>query len=565
MDRRQPAAFLSYVRADDANDNGNILGICHRLTGELRARMGRPIDIFVDRKDIEWGENWSARIDEGLESATLLIPILTPSYFTSEACRRELSKFLEREARLKRGDLVLPIYYITAPILEDAVARESDRLVEELAKRQYVDWRDLRLKPLRSQIVRTNISNLAQRMIGAFERGSKGPQTPEIESTAGDSSGTGKIAAQSAPGAEETDNYFDPDQWLEESLSFHHVEPGAAYLVIAYGLTSGQYLLDKDLTVIGRDPDSDIPLPERTISRRHAEIVKTGNSFRIRDLDSRNGVLVNGDLVKERQLETGDRIEIGAYRLAFLTVPEEASFKTAEQRALRLDASYVWSTGGIIWALPTSLTSEDIQVVEVDDLVGNAHKQKDLEALLAQRNGVKIGADSRGDERPHSELRLVVSGEHERPVIITGMRVNIIKRERPLSGALIFGPPEGIGENIEIGFDLDARSQVAYSFDSEMFLGKPYFATHHISLERGEQVVFSIRAFTAKHFCEWELQVDTIIDGKPEAFVVKDGRRSFRTTAFADSYDMVYEFDFMTSRFVRLPPGLKWGRDAHHD
>jgi pSer/pThr/pTyr-binding forkhead associated (FHA) protein len=565
MDRRQPAAFLSYVRADDTNDDGNILGICRRLTGELRAMTGRPIDIFVDRKDIEWGENWSARINESLETATLLIPVLTPSYFVSKACRDELTKFLEREARLGRGDLVLPVYYITASILEDPVARESNSLAQELAKRQYVDWRDLRLKPLRSQIVRTNISDLAQRMIRAFERGSDGSQAADTESPV-DGMGNAGADSKRFEGLDETPKLLDIKELLTEEHYIHRLRPGTAYLVTVYGPTSGHHLLDKDLMVIGRHPDSDIPLLEKTISRRHAEIVRTGNVFHVRDLGSRNGVVVNGDRVREHQLETGDRIEIGPYRLAFLITPGEVSLITSEQRGeLTLDASYVWSTGGIMWALPGSLTSEDTPIVEVDDLVGNPHKQRKLETLLAERDGVKIGADSRGDERPHSELRLVANGEHERPVVIVGMQANIIKRERPLSGTLVFGPPEGAGENIEIGFDLDSRSQVAHSVDSEMVLGGSYFATHRVSLKRGEQAVFSIRAFTAKHFCEWELQVDTMIDGKPKAFVVKDGQRPFRTTAFADTYHTVYEFDFMASRFVRLPPGSKWARRPFPD
>jgi len=53
--------------------------------------------------------------------------------------------------------------------------------------------------------------------------------------------------------------------------------------------------------------------------------------------------------------------------------------------------------------------------------------------------------------------------------------------------------------------------------------------------EAGEQVVFTIRAFTSKCYCEWELLVTAIVDGKEQVFRVRDGDRPFRTTAFATS------------------------------
>jgi hypothetical protein len=224
---------------------------------------------------------------------------------------------------------------------------------------------------------------------------------------------------------------------------------------------------------------------------------------------------------------------------------------------LRLDATYNWTLPAIMWAVPRQLTAEDEAVVQTPNLVGNLDAQEKLEALLARRNGVKIGGDSRGEERPFSELRLIITGQHSSPVLVTGMRANVIKRERPISETIVFGPPEGAGENIQVGFDLDSLSPVAQRFDNEMFLAGPYFAAHHVSIRNGEQVVFSIRAFTNKCYCEWEIIVEANVDGKRKVFRVRDGSRPFRTTAYADSYGTAYSFDFMKNRFVRLPPGSK--------
>jgi hypothetical protein len=77
-------------------------------------------------------------------------------------------------------------------------------------------------------------------------------------------------------------------------------------------------------------------------------------------------------------------------------------------------------------------------------------------------------------------------------------------------------------------------------------------------VKAGEQVVFTIRAFTSKCYCEWELLVTAIVDGKEQVFRVRNGDRPFRTTAFATRYDTVYSFNFFTGRFVKLPPETKF-------
>jgi hypothetical protein len=95
------------------------------------------------------------------------------------------------------------------------------------------------------------------------------------------------------------------------------------------------------------------------------------------------------------------------------------------------------------------------------------------------------------------------------------------------------------------------------SFDKDkQFLAEPYFAAHHVSVKPGEQVLFTVRAFTSKCYCEWELLVTAVVDGKDQVFSVKDGDQPFRTTAFATAYQTIYNFDFFgRNRFVKLPPG----------
>src|SRR5260370_5557118 len=156
-----PAAFMSYARLDDQHENGRLTRFRERLSAEVSAQTGNDFAIFQDRADITWGQNWQQRIDEALDTVTLLLVIITPSFFRSPACRAEVTKFLDRERALGRDDLILPVHYISARELDDPGVREADDIAKVLASRQFADWRELRLKPITSPQVRRAIAELA--------------------------------------------------------------------------------------------------------------------------------------------------------------------------------------------------------------------------------------------------------------------------------------------------------------------------------------------------------------------------------------------------------------------
>jgi hypothetical protein len=192
MDGRKPGAFLSYARADDKHAKGKIVKICELLSSELEVQIGEPFPIFVDRNHIDWGENWESRIYESLDAATLLIPVLTPSYFKSRMCRNELSRFLRQERRMGRSDLILPIYYIETAQMEHPPAHQEDNLAQELVRRQYVDWRELRRAGLDSRAVSETIEDMAKRMRKAIHRG-LGTVTPSAPTRKVDSASVAKV------------------------------------------------------------------------------------------------------------------------------------------------------------------------------------------------------------------------------------------------------------------------------------------------------------------------------------------------------------------------------------
>jgi uncharacterized RDD family membrane protein YckC len=78
-----------------------------------------------------------------------------------------------------------------------------------------------------------------------------------------------------------------------------------------------EILLPRSILSIGRDPTNDLVLPDAMVSRRHAVIEFRGSQFYLRDCNSSNGSLVNGDRVSERNLRDGDLVAIGTARLLF--------------------------------------------------------------------------------------------------------------------------------------------------------------------------------------------------------------------------------------------------------
>jgi len=85
--------------------------------------------------------------------------------------------------------------------------------------------------------------------------------------------------------------------------------------------------LARTIVSIGRDPSNDVVLPDAMVSRRHAVIEYRGSQYFLRDCNSSNGSLVNGDRVSERNLRDGDLVAIGTARLLFREEMEESGAK----------------------------------------------------------------------------------------------------------------------------------------------------------------------------------------------------------------------------------------------
>ena len=94
---------------------------------------------------------------------------------------------------------------------------------------------------------------------------------------------------------------------------------GPALVVRSGGGMAGQsFQPDEGSTLIGRSPECDVFLDDVTVSRRHAELVRDGETFTIRDLESLNGTYVNRRRIESTVLEDDDEVQNGKYRLTFL-------------------------------------------------------------------------------------------------------------------------------------------------------------------------------------------------------------------------------------------------------
>jgi len=92
---------------------------------------------------------------------------------------------------------------------------------------------------------------------------------------------------------------------------------GLARELVSLTAEGNRHDIDKRRVVIGRSKECDISLADPNVSRRHAELRQEGAAYWAVDLDSTNGMLVNGRRLKRAKLEHGDRIVLGSTELTF--------------------------------------------------------------------------------------------------------------------------------------------------------------------------------------------------------------------------------------------------------
>jgi FHA domain-containing protein/zinc ribbon protein len=98
------------------------------------------------------------------------------------------------------------------------------------------------------------------------------------------------------------------------------VSQGPALVIRSGGGRVGEsFPLTQERMTIGRRPDADVFLDDVTVSRDHALLVRRGDDWYLDDCGSLNGTYVNRSRIESHRLEDGDELQVGKYKLSFLS------------------------------------------------------------------------------------------------------------------------------------------------------------------------------------------------------------------------------------------------------
>ena len=138
-----------------------------------------------------------------------------------------------------------------------------------------------------------------------------------------------------------------------------HTAPTQARLVVLGGKDVGRRIALGAELIVGRDPAADYVVDDGRVSRRHLRITKEEGRYVAEDLGSRNGSMINGQLIDKTALEFGDRIHIGSRTVllfTFLDPQEEWALEAQKMEALgRLGAGVAHDLNNLLGAVSATL------------------------------------------------------------------------------------------------------------------------------------------------------------------------------------------------------------------
>jgi pSer/pThr/pTyr-binding forkhead associated (FHA) protein len=126
------------------------------------------------------------------------------------------------------------------------------------------------------------------------------------------------------------------------------VGPAARLVVLTTDLAGMEIALDKASLVIGRTEENDVLLNHRSISRHHAKIVRDGDHYTIVDLQSANGIRVNGEDYERIELNAGDVVELGHVKIRFVGPLESFVFDPHAPQPRQLPMKAIALGGGAL-------------------------------------------------------------------------------------------------------------------------------------------------------------------------------------------------------------------------
>ncbi|WP_166972387.1 FHA domain-containing protein [Brevibacterium atlanticum] len=157
---------------------------------------------------------------------------------------------------------------------------------------------------------------------GAGQNGQFNPNQPQSGQPQGGPA-EGNYDQMSDSGSQQFQGILDPHTGeIHPVPDLDGLQDADALLVVVSGPDSGsQILLDTDVVTVGRSPNADIFLDDVTVSRKHAEFIRTPSGFTLRDTGSLNGTYVGRQLIDSIELQNGADVQIGKFRMIFQQRP----------------------------------------------------------------------------------------------------------------------------------------------------------------------------------------------------------------------------------------------------
>ena len=172
--RKVGTGFLCHVHLDDVLVGGRITRLADRLEHAIQVHSGGTFSIVRTGKEAFWDVRWETVMEKALSEPCPLFPVVTPAFFNSEFCCREVLAFSAIKSKLRGLGLIFPIYFVGADLMESEVARARApakvRAVAKLLSTQYEDWRELRLGNEATLAYAEAIDRFAQRIAKALLR-----------------------------------------------------------------------------------------------------------------------------------------------------------------------------------------------------------------------------------------------------------------------------------------------------------------------------------------------------------------------------------------------------------
>jgi hypothetical protein len=162
------------------------------------------------------------------------------------------------------------------------------------------------------------------------------------------------------------------------------------------GVVIKEVQLTKDRTTLGRRPYNDIVIDNLAVSGEHAVMQMSGSEVFLEDLNSTNGTYVNGKAIKKQQLQGGDTVEIGKYKIKFVhdgPVDQQEKTTVIHSGSVVGGAESAMVGNAAIRVMSGAASGREVQLVKVVTTIG--------------KPGVAVAAITR---RPHGYVVALVEG-----------------------------------------------------------------------------------------------------------------------------------------------------------